>query len=229
MAAAVIVLVRMVIERRRDNRRFMAVVLVTMRLIARNRAVRMMVMVVLVVIMSAATAVMVVMGMFMPVMIVMCVARLEIGSAFRVERRLDRAHLAAETFDHGVDHVVTADAQAPARDLHRQVTVAEVPCEAQQVLGILGADFAEGFGGAHDLDDAAICQLHGVARTQRDGLGQIKQEGKPAHSFHGDAAAMAIIIIEHHGIGGGAVPVTLGDHFGCAQHGVFLYVDLGRC
>lgn len=93
---------------------------------------------------------------------------------------------------------------------------------------VLGADFAQGFRRAHDFDHATVFQLHGIAGAQRNGFRQIKQEGKPTYRFHGDAAAMAIIIIEHHGVGGGAMPVTPSDHFGCAQHRVFLYFDLVR-
>ena len=85
--------------------------------------------------------VMAVMRVLVPAMIVMMIvammvimfvmalrmAGLGIGAAFRIERRLDLDDARAETLDHRLDHVVTADAQALGHDLGRQMPVAEMP------------------------------------------------------------------------------------------------------
>jgi hypothetical protein len=167
--------------------------------------------------------VMIVPVMIMPVMVAMImmgVAGMEIGAAFRVERGLDGPHLATQALHHGLDHMVTADAQATMGDLYRQMAVAEMPGQPQQVFGILGADFRQGFRRADNLDHAAILEADGIARAQGHGFRQIEQEGQPAYTFHGDAATMPIIVIQHHGIGGVSGPIALGDHSFGADHPV---------
>lgn len=203
------------------------VVLGRVRLVTRQRALRMMLMImvfmIMVMIMPAAAG-FIVMMVIVPVAVVivpviMGVMRFKVGPAFGIERRLDGAHLAAEALDHRVDDVIAADAQAAAGDLHGEVPVAEVPGEAQQVLGVFGADLAQRFGRADNLHEPPVLQLHRVARAQGDRRRQIEQEGQAADGFHRDAAAMPVVEIEHDGIGGLALPVASGDDIGGAQHG----------
>ena len=198
------------------------VVLGRMRLVSRQRALRMMLMrmvflgVIMVMIVPAATG-FIVMVVIMPV--AMDVVRLQIGSAFGIERRLYRADLAAEALDHRVDDMIAANAEATVRDLHWQMAIAKVPGEAQQVLRVFGADLAQRFGSADDFDKPPVFKLHRIARAQSDRLRQIEQEGQAADGFHRNAAAMPVVEIEHDGIGGLALPVASGDDIGGAQHG----------
>ncbi len=67
-------------------------------------------------------------GVIMMGMIMMGMAALQIGAAFRIEGRLDGPQLAAQTFDHRLDHMVPANAQPAIGDLHREMPVAEMPC-----------------------------------------------------------------------------------------------------
>lgn len=86
------------------------------------------------------------------------------------------------------------------------------------MLGAFGADLGERLACPHDLDQPAILQLQRIAGAQGDRLRQVEQEIQPAHAFHGKAAAMAIIEIEHHGIGGLAAPIASGHHISGADH-----------
>ena len=56
-----------------------------------------------------------------------------IGAGFRVERRVDRVGVAAEAVDHRFDDVVGTDTDAVAEQLHRQVAIAEMPRDADQL------------------------------------------------------------------------------------------------
>ena len=64
-----------------------------------------------------------------------------IGAAFGIERRLDLDDARAETPDHRLDHVIAPDAQALGHDLGRQMAIAEMPGDADQMLRIVAADF----------------------------------------------------------------------------------------
>src|SRR4051812_34866342 len=95
---------------------------------------------------------MLVLGTFIVVMmIVMMVCRMimrrmaavGVGAAFRVERRLDLDDAGAQPSHHGFDHMIAPDAQAFGHDLRRQMTVAEMPGDANQMLRIAAADFRQ--------------------------------------------------------------------------------------
>ena len=205
-----------------------AVMLMRVRLVARNGAVNMMLGV------AACMVVRVIMGMIVAaarvmlvpvvimIMFMMRMAGLQVGSPLGIEGGFDRARLAAKPFHHRYDDVIAANTEAVPRDLHGEVAVAEVPGQPEQMLGRFRADFAQRLGSADDLHKAAILQLHGIAGAQRDGLGQIEQERQSARAFHRDPATVPVLEVEHHRISGIALPVALGDHIGCTQHGIFL-------
>ncbi len=160
--------------------------------------------------------------MVVVVVVVVAVAmrrRADIGAAFRIERRFDRDDCAAEAARHLLDHGIAADAQALSHQFGRQVAIAEVPGDARQRGGVGGADFGERFGRGDDFDDAAVLQLQPVAGAQHHRFGQIEQEAEPAHAGHGDAAAVALVIIEHHRVGGLARPGAGGNDGMSVQHG----------
>ena len=70
---------------------------------------------------------------------VMAVRGAGIGADFRVERRVEPGQLAAEPLDHRGDDMIGADAQPLAGDLQRQMPVAEMPGDAQQVGRVGGS------------------------------------------------------------------------------------------
>lgn len=150
---------------------FMIMVFLAMRLIAGNGAVDMVLGVAAFMVMRVFMG-MVVLAARVVLMVVVMVrmARLKIGPAFGIECGLDRAGLAAEPLDHRREGGIAADAQAALRDLHRQVAATQMPGEAQQMFGVFGAHFAQGFGSADDLHQPPVFQFHRIARAQRDSL-----------------------------------------------------------
>jgi hypothetical protein len=166
------------------------------------------------------TVVMIMMSVIMVRMIMMSVAALQIGAAFRIERRLDGPQLAAQPLDHRLDHMVPANAQPAIGDLHREMAVAEMPGEAQQVIGAVDADFHQRFRCAHHLHQPAIIEPDGITRAKRDRFRQVEQESEAAHALHRNPAAMPVIIIQHDCIGGGSGPIALGNHSFGTDHPV---------
>jgi len=157
--------------------------------------------------------------MVMSVRVPMC---LKIRTAFGVERGFNRPDLAAKPRHHFLDHMVAADAQASAGDLHGQVPVAEMPGELQEMIRPFGADLAQRLGRADNLDEASILQLHRVACAQRHGFRQVEQELHTADGTQRDPPAMAIVELQHDTVGRIARPITLRDDFDCPDHLSFL-------
>ncbi len=107
-------------------------------------------------------------------------------------------------------------------DLHGQVPIAQVPGELEEVIGALGTDLGKRFGRADHLDEAAVLQLDGIARTQRDRLRQIKQERKTADTFQRDPPAVTIVEFQHDAVGCITRPVASRDNFVGPDHPDFL-------
>src|SRR5438874_11273198 len=71
---------------------------------------------------------------------VMLILRMAMRAGFGLERRFDRRQLSAEPRDHIFKHVIAADAQRGADNLHLGMSVAEVPSEPDQIERRLGRD-----------------------------------------------------------------------------------------
>jgi len=154
-------------------------------------AVVMVMLAMLVMVMMVAVVVIMVMTMAMPGMIVgrmsvrcmvvgvagrMRVAVTGIGAAFWIERRFDLDQARTQPLHHCFDHVVAPDAQAPSGDLCRQVTIAEMPGDTNQMLRIAAADFHQRLRRRHDLDQPAILKHQCIASTQGDRIFEIEQK-----------------------------------------------------
>lgn len=186
--------------------------------------VRMIVLRVLAVIMIVVGVIM--MRVIVPGMIMAGLGRLRVGTAFRIERRLDLNDFRAEPLQHRLDDVIAADPQALCHQLRRQVAVAEMPSDADQLLRILAADFDQRLGGGHHFDHAAIFQHQRVAAAQRHCVFEIEQELQAAGADHCGAPAMPVVEIQHHGVGRGLIPTMLAFDVRCADHLSLTVLDL---
>ena len=144
-----------------------------------------------------------------------------IGATFGIERRLDLDDKRAQTLHHRLDDVITADAQALGHDLRRQMPVAEMPGDPDQMMRIDAADFEQRLRRRHHLDQAAILEHQGVAAAQRDGVFEVEQERQSARAGHRHPPAVPIVEIEHDGISGGFRPAMLAFNSDGADHDIF--------
>ena len=64
-----------------------------------------------------------------------------IGTAFGIERRFDPDHARAEPLHHGLDDVIAPDAKGLGHDLRRQMAIAEMPGDPNQMMRIVTPDF----------------------------------------------------------------------------------------
>ncbi len=141
-----------------------------------------------------------------------------IGTAFRIERRLDLDDSRAEPLHHGLDHMVMTDAKTFADDLCRQMPVAEVPGQPHEMARISRADFQEMFRRSHHLDQPSVLQHQGISASQRGRLHKIEQEFKTACARHCHAATMTVVEAEHDCINRRLGPTMMGAHLCCADH-----------
>ena len=141
-----------------------------------------------------------------------------IGAAFGIERRLDLDHARSQSLHHCLDDMVASDAQAFTDDLRRQMPVAEVPGDPDQMMRIAAANFEERLRCRHHLDQPVIVEHQGVAATQRDRVFEIKQELKSPRAGHRHPPPVPVVEIEHDGIGRRFAPAMLRADLGRADH-----------
>jgi hypothetical protein len=141
-----------------------------------------------------------------------------IGAAFRIEWRLDLDDAGAEALYHFLDDVIAPDPQRLAHDLRRQMAIAEMPGQANQMKRIAAADFEQRLRRGHDFDQAPVFQNQCVTAAQRYRGLEVEQKRKSACARHRHPSPMAIVEIEHHGIGRRLCPAMLSLDFGRADH-----------
>jgi len=134
------------------------------------------------------------------IVLAMVVGGAGIGAAFGIERRLDLDHARAEPLHHLLDHVIAPDTQTLGHDLRRQMTVAEMPGDPDQMVRIGPANFNQRLRRRDHFDQPAVVEHQCIAAAQRDGVFQIEQEFKPARSGHRHAPPVPIVEIEHDGV-----------------------------
>ena len=138
--------------------------------------------------------------------------------ALGIERRLDLDDARAQSLHHRLDDVIPANAQAFRHDLGRQMAIAEMPGDPDQMQGIGAADLDQRFRSRHHLDQPSVFQHQRIAAAQRDGVLEIEQEFETARARHRHPPPVPIVEIEHDGIGRGLRPAMLAQDFGCADH-----------
>jgi hypothetical protein len=141
-----------------------------------------------------------------------------IGTAFGIERRFDLDQARVQPSQHRLDHMIAADAQSSCRDLGRQVPIAEVPGEADQMLRIAPPDFQQRLGRGHHLDQPPIFEHQRIPAAQGDRLFQIEQEFQPTRTLHRHPPTVAIVKVEHNTIGRRLAPAMLSPNLYGPDH-----------
>jgi hypothetical protein len=131
------------------------------------------------------------------IVVPMRMAGLGIGPAFGIERRLDLDHPRAKPLHHGFDDVIAADAQGFGHELRRQMAIAEVPGDADEMVRIVAADLEQRLGCRDHFDQPSVLQHQRIAAAQCNGILQVEQEFETSRPCHRHAAAVPIVEIEH--------------------------------
>jgi hypothetical protein len=151
-----------------------------------------------------------------------------IGATFGIERRLDFDHARSQPFDHRLDDVIAPDPQAFRHDLRRQMTIAEVPGDPNQVMRVGALDLDQRLRRGDDLNQPTIVQHQRVPASQHNGAFQIEQKFHTARAGHRHPPPVAIVEIEHDGIGRRLRPAMVAPDLRRAYHAKILSSINGR-
>ena len=203
------------------------VVLVTTMFIMMMMVMAMIVMVgmmimVVVVMLVIVTMRMVMAGMMRMVIMRMAMRGAGIGAPFGIERRFDLDDACAQPLHHRLDHMIAADAQALGHQLCRQMAVAEMPGDPDQVMRIGALDLEQRLGRGDHLDQPAVLEHQRVTAAKRDGILKVEQKLQSTRARHRHAAAMPVIEIEHDSVGRRFLPAMLPENVGGADHAEIL-------
>lgn len=217
------------------GRRVMGVLMamvIMMRIVVMCVAVMLVIMVrMIVVVMSVMVVIMVMtaaaglaMGVVMMVLMAVGVVPVRlggfIGTALRLEGRFDHLDGGAKTTRHLLQHVVAGDADAIREKLRRHMAVAEMPGESRQMMRVLRHDLRHRLLGRHHPHDAPIFEREAVTILQPRRLDEVEQKRHVALAAHGDTAAVASVMRQHHTVGGGGgIPAAGGKHSAGTDHG----------
>jgi len=164
-------------------------------------------------------------GAMIVVMVMAVRLAVAVGTTLRVESGQHRRHRGAEPLQHVLDDMVVADAQPVAEELGRQVPVAEMPGDANEVGRAGGYDLEQAFRHCLHQDQPAILKLKGVAVLHHGRLLEIEKEHRLADAAHDEAAAVTIVSLEGERIGRRAGPSAGGKDAGGGDHGISALAD----
>jgi hypothetical protein len=143
-----------------------------------------------------------------------------IGPALWIERGAQGNQLAAEFFDHVLNHVIPSYAQCVAHQLGGQVPIAEMPGDLHKMRRVLGKDLDQVFRLRQDFDDPAVFQNEAVPMMKMNRISLIQKKGKAICSRHCRTAAMTVFAIQRDRVCGLAGPFTGGFDAGNPDHEV---------
>lgn len=172
-------------------------------------SVIMLAMLVLAVVMAAAAgfAVGMVFMLVMPVRVVSVMMTVGlgrlIGAAFRLEGRVDDLDAGTEPARHFLQNRIPRDPDAVGEQFRRHVTIAKMPREPRQMMGVVRDDLGDRLLGGGDGHHPAVVEHQPVAILQSRRLRQVEQEDDIALAPHRDATAVPPVMGQHHTVDGG--------------------------
>jgi len=99
------------------------------------------------------------------------------------------------------------------------MTIAEVPGNTNQMMGIAPLDLDQRLGSRDYFDQPAVLQHQRIATAQRYRIFEIEQELESARPSHGHASPVTIVEIEHDRIGRRLCPAMLPLDLRGTDHG----------
>jgi hypothetical protein len=141
-----------------------------------------------------------------------------IGAAFGIERRLDLDDARAKPLHHRLDDVIAPDPQAFWHDLRRQMPIAEMPGDSDQMQGIGAPDLDQRLGRGNHLDQPSVFQHQRIAAAQGDRVFEVKQKFQSARARHRHPPPVPVVETEHDGVGRCLRPAMLALNLRGADH-----------
>jgi hypothetical protein len=131
-----------------------------------------------------------------------------IGAPFGIERPLDRRDPRPKPSQHILDHVIGANTDCVRENLCRQMPVADVPAQADELAWPPRPDLDQCLGCGHDLDQATVLQLQRITAAKHQRLWEVEQKGQPLDAAHNGPPPMPVVKLKHDGVGGVGRPTA---------------------
>jgi hypothetical protein len=135
-------------------------------------------------------------GMIMAMRMIV-LRRCHVRAAFRIERGLDGDHLGAEAREQRLDRGIAPHAQPVGEELHRHVTVAEMPGKPRQGREIMRARLDQRLRLGDHLDQGAVVEREQIAHAQRNGSVEIELATRPLDPGYRPARGATALEIEN--------------------------------
>jgi len=129
------------------------------------------------------------------IMIVM-VAVVAVGAAFRLERGLQLRKLRAEAMEHLLDHMVGPNAKNPIANFSRQMPISQMPGKAHELIGLFMSYFDDSLRGGLDLQQPAVFQLQAIPLGHGNRFRKIEKDILALIRHQANAPAVAGVKIE---------------------------------
>lgn len=143
-----------------------------------------------------------IMTMVMAMIVAMPVSRAMIGAAHGMERFGYLANRSAKPVEHVPDDMVTQDEDARFLDLRRQMAVAEMPGEFDEMQAVLRCYFVKRLFGGDHLDRLAGLREEKLAMSKLHGLLEVEHDDVVALRVQELAAHVALIMRQQYAIDG---------------------------
>jgi hypothetical protein len=135
--------------------------------------------------------------MLMPtVIVVMMVAVVAVGAAFRLERGLRLYKLGSEATQHLLDHMIWPNAKNMLANFSGQMPISQMPSKAHELMGIFVPDFDEGLRSGLDFQQSPVFKLQRIAIRHRNCFRQVEEDIFALIGRQANAAAMARLEIK---------------------------------
>ena len=181
--------------------------------------------VVMIVVMVMTMIVMVVIVTMIMVVVIVAVVMIVrrgrlVGAALRLERRLDGRDLRAEALQQRLDRRIALEPELALHDLHRHVTVAEMPGEPRQRRQVGRARLDQRLGLGHHLDQPAVVEHQRVVGAKPHRLGEIELDAGALDAEQEALLRLALRVRQDQRVGDRRVlALGCGDDAGGAGHG----------
>lgn len=174
------------------------------------------VVVVMTMVMAVPVIVLMIMVMIVTVPMAMRTALTIICAPFGVKGRTAIHDGGSQAGQHVPNHMIPADQQMIIVDFRRQMAIANVPCQAQQMQTIPAGDPIQILFRRQYLHHPTVRQPQAFAMPQQPRVGQVQQKPDAPMRPHGDTPPIPVISINDHMIC--RIPVSRGQNFFDIQH-----------
>jgi hypothetical protein len=134
--------------------------------------------------------------MMMPIVVMVRVAVVAIGAAFRLEWGLHLPKICSETVEHILNHMIGADAKNLFSNFRRQMSISQMPGKAHKLMGVLMPDLDNKLRGRLNFEPPPVVELQAISIGHCNRFRKVEQDIFALIRSQSNTTAMATIKVE---------------------------------